>query len=139
MAIRTFRPVTKFNRIQLGEDKARNNSIFNIQLRNASIDLFIYLNLNEQQNDELTVEADQNLQKYFITESDGDCLKMKLDYLDDEYSNLNPVKQNDFERLIINEENFISSNKNINMKSNTVYNFIEEHFFYISNRVFYKF
>jgi len=131
LTIRTFRPITKFNRIQLGEEKAKNNSIFNIKLRNASIDLFIYLNLNEQQNDELTVEADQNLQKYFITESDGDCLKMKLDYLDDEYSNLNPVKQNDIERLIMNEENFISSNKNIKLKIKTAKSFV-----YVNKRDF---
>jgi len=121
---RTTRPITKFNRIQLGEEKDTSNSFYNIKLRNVSVDLFIYLNLNEQENEELTVEIDQNLQKFFIIESDGDCLKIKLDYLDDEYSTINPVKHDNFEQLVQNEENFLSTNKNIKINIRTTKSFV---------------
>lgn len=124
MTTRTFRPITKFNRIQLGEENSTVNSFFNLKLKNASIDIFINFIRNVQQNNELTIETDQNLQKYFITESDGDCLKIKLDYLDDEYSNINPVKQNNFEQLVKNGENVLIANKNIKMNLKITNSFV---------------
>jgi hypothetical protein len=131
MTTRTFRPITKFNRIQLGEENSAFNTFFNLKLKNASIDIFINFIRNVQQNNELTIETDQNLQKYFITESDGDCLKIKLDYLDDEYSNINPVKQNNFEQLVKNGENFLIANKNIKMNLKTTNSFV-----YVSKKDF---
>ena len=128
--IKTYRPVTNFNRIQFGEfaDDQNLNNFYNIQLINASIDVFIYFNVNEQQGDELTLEIDQNLQKYFIIDSDGNCLKIKLDFLDDEYSIINSVKELDPSQILVkNQTNFISTNKNVRINVRTRKSFTYVH------------
>jgi hypothetical protein len=46
------------------------------------IDVYLHLNSVKQEEEELTVETDQNLQRFFSVESDEDMLKIKLDVVD---------------------------------------------------------
>ena len=82
-SVRTYRPVTKFQRVFFGNKDNYSNEMsptYKIKSLNP-IYVFIELNANEF-DDELVVEADQNLQKFFFTESDGQTLKFYLDSFD---------------------------------------------------------
>lgn len=107
--IKTYRPITPFERIKFGENDPKLSSKYKLKL-DKPIDLYIHFNINESQDEELTIETDQNLQKYFFTESDGDYLKIKLDSYD--LDNMTSLFSNEL-NAEKNKENILSPSQNV--------------------------
>lgn len=137
--IKTYRPITKFNRLIFGEFGNKSiESNYNIRSK-PPVNVQVTLNDNI---DELTIECDQNLQKFFILESNGDYLKLKLDSFDDNskktiyyssfFSDDETLKQN---KLDQNQNNFIDQLEpiKINLRTKNSYLYINKSNFGILN------
>lgn len=78
----SYRPLTRFTRLALGDDPyTSEGSKRNFQIKSLS-QISIFLELNALR-DELSIETDQNLQKFLFTDSDGTTLRVYLDSYDD--------------------------------------------------------
>lgn len=78
----SYRPLTRFTRLVLGDDSnSKDGSKKNFPIKLFS-QISIYLELNALR-DELSIEADQNLQKFLFSDSDGTTLRFYLDSYDD--------------------------------------------------------
>lgn len=78
----SFRPLTRFTRLVLGDDQnTKNGSKKYFQIKLLS-QISVFLELNALR-DELSIETDQNLQKFLFSDSDGTTLRFYLDSYDD--------------------------------------------------------
>lgn len=82
--VKTLRPITNFENVIFGNANTSTSSVaVNYRIKSSNpIELNVELNVREDA-EELSIEADQNLQKFFIVESDGLNLKIYLDSYDD--------------------------------------------------------
>lgn len=79
--IKTYRPTTRFNRVILGSLNPKN--ITNNYKIKVDKPIQIFLILDESTlKEQFTIEADQNLQKFFLLESNDEYLNIKLDFFD---------------------------------------------------------
>lgn len=79
--ITTYRPTTKFKKIVFGSLNPTNLS--NNYIIKIDKPIQITLILDESSlKDQFTIEADQNLQKFFLLESNDEYLNIKLDFFD---------------------------------------------------------
>lgn len=86
--IATRRPITTFKRLVFGERDIENKNNYHM-ITTMPIDVYLHLR-NDLDNDlfdseQLMIETDQNLQKYFLVESDEETLRIKLDSYEDKY------------------------------------------------------
>jgi hypothetical protein len=113
--VRTYRPITKtFNKLIFGQGQANNvNSLvpieINIKLSTmedgsaSQFDKMVEYDENEtdvEHGDELTLDCDQNLQKYFLIESNGDYLNIRFDDSYDKVNQNEETNENVVENLI---------------------------------------
>jgi len=92
--LETIRPITSFSKIIFDGEGS-----FKIKTQN---ELKVELNFldNDGVDEELKIKADQNLQKYFLVESNGEYLNIKLDYL---------TSQDDTHPLVKTDEYILNS------------------------------
>jgi hypothetical protein len=89
--VETFRPITSFRKIIFGVEgsyKIKTNRQIKVKLN------FVYEGVNS--DEELKIQTDQNLQKYFLVESNGEYLNIKLDYLKPQEDTYSLVKTNEY-------------------------------------------
>jgi hypothetical protein len=84
--------VTKIHRLVLGDDDEKSTKTYKIRSL-SPINIFVELN-EKQYGDELSIEADQNLQKFFFTESNGNELRFYLDSYDNNTEDLLHLSSN---------------------------------------------
>ncbi|RNA24058.1 hypothetical protein BpHYR1_043394 [Brachionus plicatilis] len=106
--LKTYRPTTRFSRVVFGKFESSNSSInYKIQIEKP---IEIYLILDESSlKDQFTIEADQNLQKFFLLESNGEYLNIKVDYFEsDEHRTIYyQAKKEEKDKLDKNEINYL--------------------------------
>lgn len=112
-----MRPITRFKRIIFGDVSDRDGDLGSrIQFLNK-IDVYLYFKNTELYNNptsELELEIDQNLQKYFLIQSNGEYLNVKLDrtsfdrgskgQTEDHLSDIMHIKSNNSLKLYIGLE-----------------------------------
>jgi hypothetical protein len=123
--VRTYRPVTAFNKIIFGQSTSNNiNSLLPIEVSIrlstqdgqdtiSQFDSMIEYDeediaksyLDENVDQELTLDCDQNLQKYFMIESNGDYLNIRFDD-----STLTKAADSNKTKLNDNEEDDVMKN-----------------------------
>lgn len=121
--IKTIRPTTRFNKIIFGEqDPLKNKPNYDIRLK-TRIEVFIQIS-HEFNQDELSIECDQNFQKFFFVQSNGYFLNIKLDSYDDNnaktiyYSN-KFASDSEINILNKNGKNFLEQSKPIQINIKT--------------------
>jgi DUF4097 and DUF4098 domain-containing protein YvlB len=93
--VKTRRPITKFNRIifqgSRNEGEHPHRSVESQSPSEIDVDVSVQLNVDYDFDEyshpwfnpnELTIETDQNLQKYFVVESDEETLRIQLNSID---------------------------------------------------------
>ena len=121
--IKTYRATTRYKRVIFGNLNSTNDDTnFKIQsTKPIEIDLFF------NDKEEMIIDCDQNLQKYFLLESNGDYLNIKLDYFEDVNQKTIYYSDKDQIKLDKNEINYIEpvepikiiiSSKNSELKIN---------------------
>lgn len=118
--IKTYRPTTKYGKVVFG-NVMPNNTLINYKIR-IEKPIEVYLILDESSlNDQFVIEADQNLQKFFLLESNGEYLNIKVDYFEsDEHKTIyyQPNKH-DQDKLSKNEINYLQPKEPIRILIST--------------------
>lgn len=130
----SFRPLTRFTRLVLGDDpNTKDGSKKNFPIKLLS-QISVYIELNALR-DELSIEADQNLQKFLFSDSDGTTLRFYLDSYDDNSHDplqLDSTNQNKSSSTSLikldsgpDAHNFIKSNDKIKVYLKTSGSFVD--------------
>ncbi len=89
--LETVRPITSFKEIIFdgeGNYKIKTKTQLHVKLK--------FVQENSDLEEELKIQADQNLQKYFMVESNGEYLRIKLDYLKNQDDTHPLIKANEY-------------------------------------------